>query len=282
MDWSKAKNILIIAFIIMNILLGYNLYMNKQIDEKLVSEELIESTMRLLNEKGIGIKTEIPRTIEGVPSLTVDYENSDINSLNNQFFEGRGEIYKVDRDSIKVSYEEEEVLYKENKKLIYKSNKIEAESGKTPEELEVAIKIAKDFIRDRGFEVLDMKLTHSSIEDESYNLIFSKIYNDIYVEDSYTRFVIDSSGVREMERVWLRVVKEGENPIYPESAPKALLELITREEAYNKNIVDINLCYYFNLDDSEFGEDLDVRKGRAMPTWRIQLDDGQKIIVDNI
>ncbi len=282
MDWSKAKTLFIVAFMLLNIILGYNLYTDAQPDEYLVSEELIKSSLQLLQDKGITVATEIPRKMEAVASLTVDYETSDLDKLNENFFQAQGRISKLDEDSSEISRGMEKLIYQDGKKLIYKADLDGQEEIYKYQTLEEAEALAKDFLKDRGIEVLDMKLTSSNLEEKGQRLVFSKLYNDIYVEDSYTEFLIGPAGVISMERLWLRVVKEGETPIYADSTAKALLELVGREEAYNRQVVDINLCYYFNLDHSEFGESLDPIKGRAMPTWRIQLDDGQKIIVDNI
>lgn len=282
MDWSKSKTVFIIVFILLNIILGYNLYTNRQIDEYLVSEDLINSSLELLKDKGITVVTEIPRRIEAVASLTVDYETTSLEELNENFFQNQGRLVELDEKSSQISRGTEKLICEEGKKLIYKADLLEDGSSPSYQSLEKAEIMAKDFLKDRGIEVLDMKLTYSDLEERGQRLVFSKLYNDIYVEDSYTEFIISPAGVISMERVWLRVVKEGENPIFTDSTAKALLELVGREEAYNRQVVDINLCYYFNLEDSEFGEGLDAIKGRAMPTWRIQLDDGQKIIVDNI
>lgn len=282
MDWSKAKTVFIIAFIVINLILAYNLYGDSQIDEYIVSEKLIDRSLELLGEKGITVNIEIPREMKAVASLTVDYEIKGVDQLNQDFFEGQGRLNNSDESSLEISRGIEKLIYQEGKKLIYKADLADDELVYRDQTLEEADLMAKEFLKERGIEVLDMKLTYSDLEERGQRLVYSKLYNDIYVEDSYTEFLINPAGILSMERLWLRVVKEGENPIYTDSTAKALLELVGREEAYNRQVVDINLCYYFNLDDSEFGEGLDAIKGRAMPTWRIQLDNGQKIIVDNI
>ncbi|MEI7027558.1 two-component system regulatory protein YycI [Paenibacillus sp. y28] len=63
MDWSRAKTVLIVAFLLLNMMLGYELWAKKwslsssETDMAAVSEEV----NRLMQSKGIGLETEIPK-----------------------------------------------------------------------------------------------------------------------------------------------------------------------------------------------------------------------------
>ncbi|SHI16359.1 hypothetical protein SAMN02745180_02515 [Sporanaerobacter acetigenes DSM 13106] len=127
----------------------------------------------------------------------------------------------------------------------------------------------------------DMKLSFIKNDNGIYYLEYTKIYEGLYVEKTYTKFEIDKCGVKRFERFWLNTKEIGENQIYISTAPKAILGLLTMEEAYGKTIEDISLCYYFDPSRHEdINDPKKTREGKAIPAWRIQFDDGSKILLD--
>ena len=66
MDWSKAKTILIAAFIVTNILLGVVLFSDDYKTDTTTTEAFVEEVTRILDKKDITIATEISTEI---PSL---------------------------------------------------------------------------------------------------------------------------------------------------------------------------------------------------------------------
>ena len=75
MDWGKAKNVLIIAFIAINILMGYVLILKNQEVDATNSPDFIQQAEELLNNKDIQVNTDIPNINPKLSALTVVYEN---------------------------------------------------------------------------------------------------------------------------------------------------------------------------------------------------------------
>jgi len=67
MDWGKAKSILIVIFLVLNIFLTYNLIIEKW--SPAVSDVQIEAAKSILKERGIKLNTEIPRNAESARRL---------------------------------------------------------------------------------------------------------------------------------------------------------------------------------------------------------------------
>ncbi|SHI16368.1 hypothetical protein [Sporanaerobacter acetigenes] len=74
MDWSKAKTILIIAFIVTNLLLAHVLFDNENIDEPTIKEGFIENAVGLLQSKNIKVNCKIPNTQPSLSMMNVEYE----------------------------------------------------------------------------------------------------------------------------------------------------------------------------------------------------------------
>lgn len=278
LNWSKAKTILIVAFIITNLILGLVILKDENQEVSTIKESFIDDVVEILAKKNIYLATEIPNEIPSLNTLTVEYEIILPTELNRRFFDGEGNIELID-GKVNIADKDETIILENNKILNYKNKR----DARGVESLDV--KSASDsvfsFLNERGYDTSDMKLLSESVEDDVYMMEFSKVYNEKYVEIAYTTVILDIDGVLSLRRLWLNPLIEGDNPIYISTAPKAILDLISNEDAYNKTIVDISLCYYLNPEENDYVENPGLAKeGKAMPAWRIIFDDGVKLIID--
>ncbi len=279
MDWSKAKTILIVAFILTNLLLGFVLFSSERQVETTTKEGFIKDVTKLLNKKNIFIDTEISREIPSLNNLTVEYENLDLYEINKNYFNGEGKIELKDKEIKIISYNEEYIKIENNKILIYENEKQEEIYIDLNEEQ--AKTIALEFLQEKNYNTSDMLLSYIKKVDNSYHLEFSKKYEDRYLEKANTSIEVDSRGVKTLQRIWLNVLDESETPIYISTAPKAILSLLSMEEVYGKTIKDISLCYYFDPADQDYMTDsTNAKKGSTSPAWRVLFDDGYKVIID--
>ena len=280
MDWSKAKTILIISFIIVNVLLALALINAEQEVETIVSEDFIEDSIRLLANKEISVATEIPREIPSLQSLAVEYEVFKTSELNDKFFEDQGKISIKEEGLVEIQNDDERLTIFNNKLIIYESNKIgEIRSLSTDDD---ALDMATDFLVHLEYDISDMKLSFIKKKEDRYYLEFSKSYNEKYLEFAFTNIQLDNTGIRKLERQWLNVIEVGDTPIFISSAPKSILGLLSMNEVYGKTIKDISLCYYFDPVKHDYIQNpLEAKQGKAIPAWRIQFEDGQKVFIDN-
>ncbi|WZL73080.1 two-component system regulatory protein YycI [Clostridiaceae bacterium 35-E11] len=275
MDWSKAKNILIIAFVITNIFLIYNI--EKDIFDNtsaIVKEKNIEDIIDILEEKNIKVDTEIPKKILALPTLNVAYETYEQAKLDKIF----------SRKNQKTSIENNEDAITSsiiNHKIVQYTNDnpqahIDDFNPKT------ARREAEAFIKEHGFMKKDVLYWDTQESGEGYKVIFKQKYKGSFLEYSYMYVIITGSGVKEFERMWLIPLEmdEKKNDIIP--ATKALLKFMKEIEDTNKEMIieDIALGYWFDPSQIGLTNVENVKSGTAVPAWRILLKDGQtKFIV---
>jgi regulatory protein YycI of two-component signal transduction system YycFG len=74
MDWSRAKTILILAFLLLNITLGYELWWNQWVvgDKKASADQAVELN-RLMQSRGIRLSTEIPKDVPKMKEIVVKW-----------------------------------------------------------------------------------------------------------------------------------------------------------------------------------------------------------------
>lgn len=278
MDWSKAKTILIIAFIITNIFIVFVIINEKPIEEPTITNEFISNVKELLEDKNIRVEASIPQEVAHLNSMIVEFEEANIQSLNKSYFDNKGHI-KYDGSLNEVINGMESILVINNRLIIYE-NKLEMSRHKSLD-MDKAIEIAQDFLKRGKFTTSDMKLTYANEEYGVFYLEYSKVYEDIFVERAYTNFQIDETGIRRFERLWLNEKELGDTKRYISTAPKSLLNLLGMQEVHNNTITDISLCYYFDPEKHEYIEEPGkAKQGKAVPAWRIQFEDGYTVFID--
>lgn len=278
MDWSKAKTILIVAFIITNLFILLVLINERPVEEPTITDEFIGNVVEIINDKGIGIDTKVPKDIPYLNTMIVEFEKIYSEELNKNYFNDNG-IIKNGEGLKEILNGNESILIINNRLVIYE-NTNERVLHKDID-MDKAIEISEEFIRRGKFSTSDMKLTYIEEEDGTFYLEYSKEYGDIFVERTFTNFQIDKRGVKRFERQWLKTKELGETEIYISTAPKSLLTLLGMQEVYGKTITDISLCYYFDPERHEYIEEPGATKqGKAEPAWRIQFSDGYKVFID--
>lgn len=282
MNWSKAKTILIIAFLVTNALLAIVLYSEGNQEVSTTKESFIEDVIDILEKKDISLNTDIPDEMPSLNTLTVRYEMLDRFDVNKRFFDGKGDIEKINDDKFTISKDDETVTIENNKKLKYKN--LRKSNGYDDLDKDRAKEMVNSFLEKRGYDTTEMMLWRLELDENlnMYRMKYSKIYDERYLETAYTNVLLDREGVIELERLWLVPVSEGETPIYINTAPKALLDLIGNEKVYGKTISDISLCYYFDPKKDQYIEEPEeTKEGKSIPAWRIIFEDGTKTIIDN-
>ncbi|MGI5949715.1 hypothetical protein [Peptoniphilus sp.] len=281
MDWNRSKKILIIALLMANILLFFYLnYNNIRFRDESETKQFRNNVISLLKDDKIKIDTDIPKKGMLLPSVLVELQTSDAEELNSTYFGGKGKIKRPSTDRTEISYKDEYINLVNNKRIYYENRKFK----KTYElrNLDEVQGIVEEFMTRRKYDMRNMALSYFAVEDGKYILNYTKRFENLALESSYTNFIIDERGVASMDRLWLNVIDKSDTEIYLSPASEALLSLADTEDAYGKTITKISPCFYFNPEDQGYIEDITrAVKGRAIPAWKIEYSDGDFVVVDN-
>ncbi|MFC4778314.1 two-component system regulatory protein YycI [Paenibacillus sp. GCM10023252] len=76
MDWRRAKSILIFSFLLLNLLLGYQLWLDirEQFDASVTTAELPPETQSIMKEKRIQLKASLPVETPALQDVTYRYK----------------------------------------------------------------------------------------------------------------------------------------------------------------------------------------------------------------
>ncbi len=276
MDWTKAKTILIIAFIITNVFLFYNLEKDGPSSDNLsgVAAERIEDVEEILDKKGISLPLGIPSEMPKVASLELAYSQIDKNAEAEAFL---GNAFDSGDDSFSKGPEVLRVL--EGKMMVYENT--EMFKGMEPS-IDDAVKSADAFLKEKGFLLGDSILKSSISKNGLVELIYVQTVEDLPLENGQMEMLVSSLGVARFERIWMEVISVGDSARQVIPAAKALLmALETLEERRTNEIEEIDLTYLFDTKKTSLSKWQDIKSGTALPVWRIDLpEEGGSIYID--
>lgn len=281
MDWKKIKKILIIALVIANVVLFcYTNYNKFRMRNESTRIDFVREVTALLKEKNITLDTKIPRMRKKLPSVLVAFETSSEEDIKERYFDGKGSVDRPSTDLAEISLGDEYINLVNGRRVYYENRK--EENNYDINSLEEAQKIAQKFLLDKKYDTRDIYLSYYEESDGKYVLNYTKVFENIPVESSYTNFIIDKRGVMSMDRLWLNVLDTSDQKIFLSPAPRALLSLLNKTEYYDKTIEKITPCFYFNPEDQGYIEDITrAVNGRAIPGWKVKFSDGEYTVLSN-
>lgn len=258
MDWNRAKNILIVTFIIIDLLLSGSIFINYGIVGSLEEDEEEEQTLEILKRAGIEIDTEIPKETPGMSLLRV--ELYDYNSKNligrilsggySEEISGEERIYRTLTEVLTVA-PNGDLYYKSMVPLIFN---VSVEEG------------LLNFLTSKGMAEPGMYIDGVEKQGDSYIVTISQQVDGYFLDMSYIQAKIGPHNV-EIIKHWLKPAGYLEQKKRVIPAYKALASFMnSMAEEGKTSIKDIRLGYYFRWDEAASGE--------AVPVWRITTGDG--------
>ena len=240
MDWSKTKNILIIALIATNIFLLVT-YMTKNDKETSIAD--MDVLVSVLEERNVYVDTEIPEYQDKLPAITLTYTDK-----KQQIASGLSEnSYVLDNG---------------------------AHSGAVAHE-EMAIQCLKDC----GLYSEDIVFDKVEKEDDGITIArFENIYKDMVIGGSYVDVIFKDGVVVDVSNQFVSVEAASKRKLEIISPEEALLVLMSEKDQNEAiRVTDIELVFWIN--DSSF-ESAGLVSDTAFPAWEIVTRDGEVYYIE--
>lgn len=295
MDWSKAKNILIIAFIFTNIFLAYNMQKGiyKGSEIQISNAEYLANVGQHLKDNGINLEVNISEEVISLPILVVQYTNFDSDEMANRFL---GEDYKKETEIVGAQNLKREIFNKGSKELTIEGSKRLTYKNMDNEKQdyilneENVIKISDDFLKE--YKLMRDNIVVSQIyygteehidSKPLYKLIYNQTYKDKFLGESYIHVYINQKGVVAVEAMLLEYKKtqQQRKRIIPASeALMRAMSTILQENEKPINIKEVEVGYYFSPTDYTKSDWKDIDSGTAFPSWKITIQNGRTYFVE--
>lgn len=210
MDWSKAKNVMIIALLITNAFLLY-LFLDKNYEKVETASET--SIKRVLSEHDISLKTKIPEVRTKLPVLSLSYTSPN------------GEIVE--------------------EKLKNRSFKLSESAGTQQYE-----KISNLFMEKMGFLLTDFVVGDISRDEEKVTVPYFSVYDGYIIDDEPLYVMFEKGelvGLKGKLTIGMPAVKK-QIPVM--SAKEALLLFMSEQAGKENKITinEIKMVFWVNGD----------------------------------
>lgn len=269
MKWEKAKTILIVFFIIINLffityIVGDNIHALR------IEEQVADSVVELMSKNGITVDKKLITDAFGQKSMKTVYVKNIINSY--------GEFAKnvLGDDIIQVNEQE---FKGENGSITFKGDyfEVKAEQGKYLHSADInssnAEKTAVDYISSVGVNEPELK-GELAEKDGKYCIYFDKKINGYKVFEVGIAVIADNNGIKEMYGSWFNE-QEGVNSVKElKKASGTLIEYMNNNKKSGTVIKDISLGYA-TLEAMLYHESV-----LLTPVWAITEESGDSVYID--
>ncbi|HHY14357.1 MAG TPA: hypothetical protein GX526_06980 [Thermoanaerobacterales bacterium] len=278
MDWSKAKTILIIVFLVLNIFLGGNLWLKSSAksDITIVSANEIDEAKKILKQEGIIVKADIPKKVSPQPFLTVSYTKINGEKTALSFF---GELEEVeifnDEDNITYQKGDRQLIIMDKGIISYFDNE-DSEIIYSDLNKEKAEKIAYEFIEEHvGFPqnaVHDRTVFYD--QSDSYLVEYIQLHNGTYISSSCIDVLVTPGGVKSYYCAWIDPLGYSGKPKKIISSVHALFQIV---DVFAKNEDDIIVT---DIQPGYYSRQYNAEKWHAVPSWRIKTNEGDTYYIN--
>ena len=200
MDWSKAKNIIIVVLILTNIFLVM-MYGGEYINKNEENDSVYKYTMNVLSEHDISVDCEIPEESERMHSLVVSYS----------------------------SYDQEKVQEKMLESKVLKENE------RTEHDYGI---YADSFVASCGYMTEFTKRKDVNVSGNTAVVVYKNYYEEIPLEVCSMTVTFTDGKISGFDRKWMEVEEEGSARLEIMSPLSALLYMMSEHQPEEGTVIE--------------------------------------------
>ncbi len=276
MDWMKSKSILLLALLLTNLILLWNVIDSRHTFESKKADEAKEwkKVVSLANQRQIDLQdSSALYYVSDLSGVRLEYQMYDAEQIANRllgnssvllgkYSNGTGDQLTLENGN--------KLLYAKNIPMALKEKGLSAEEAK---------KKADQFIEDSGFASADMKLWDIKQAEETTTVIYRQYYQRLFLDDAYMAVTFKGAQMSTFERKWFNPPEHlnySRNIIPPSKALFLALDQVQGIGKEKRSIKAFELGY--RLDSSSLVSS--VKAGEASPYWRVLMDTGDVYYVE--
>lgn len=269
MNWSGAKNWLIVLFLAINIYLIFTL-VNISSESSVIDKQTLHQTVELLHESGVSVDENIiPTYMPKIGTIEVN------NVIDNKAAAARrilGDGVRAEGENIYTNGAEQ--VRFEGDYIYYKNNS----DGQDAPEADIGS--VRNYIinkfRDYGFDIETSSL-YIEQRGSEYHMSAVQKFDRYLLLDSSFYIIADNGGIKEFSGSWFVLSSKQNNPASDSSRVRSvvsvLLDFLRDGERIDNNsnqITAIELGYKTG------DKGVHHKQMTAMPIWQITCSDGRK------
>lgn len=269
MDLSRAKTILIICFLLLNLFLAGRLWQFPRYIQARGAPTAaeVDRSRQALAEAGYELATAIPRQAPRLALLHVT-RRPPIASEWQRIVFGTTETEKSEENGKTVFLRGKERLeITVDGRLVFSRPAPVPDGGEADEDNRQSV---EKFLRERGFWRDDLQFDFSFPGGAGTSYYrYAQVFQRMTLFSGYVEVRVTDGIIREVSLSWLQPLEFSGQEVRVISAPEALTAFIGKGLSLpDKRVVDITLGY--------FSQDYDASRWEIAPAWRIATADGRQ------
>jgi len=267
---GRAKSILIIAFISLNIFLGYHLFWPDfgRLTRVAVTAEEMRVTEIILNENNYTLEASLDRAIQTSDFLTVSPALDLQKTIMDRFIEENA-LITVQENSTTYSSPDETAVFHQGGliQVIFEPGVFLAAGSVNLEQRELRNRV-EPFLKEKRLMPEEIMFDFlEKVEPEQVILYYYQVYDNRPVYSGQLEVVIDRDHIIEVRLYWLKPL---------ERSPVREMEVMSATEALNNLIKELGPSIeprkVKKINLGFFSGEYDAEKWEIPPVWRVVID----------
>lgn len=282
MEWSRAKNILILTFLALNIFLGYSLWEEFYVyfPSRVVSQREIEQARDSLDSINLDLKASLPRQTFSMSFLTVSSRGQDQEALMAGLLDPELPVHleTEEENGVMVYQQSSKTLsFWDNGRITFIQNfprdtEEPEPSGEREDSEETmldegsAVSLVEEVLEDVRLLPPDARLEEVyPLEEDKYLVTYHQVYKNHSLYGGSLNAWVNPRGIQQLEIYWLAPEGFSGLEITTISAAAALTRLADTLSPLSERqaVESVNLGYYSQV--------FDAQRWDMVPVWRIRL-----------
>lgn len=276
MDWIKSKSILILALLLTNFILLFNVLENRYtFDTKSVEEDdQWKQVKNIVEGKKVHLVSDEIVYKEVLAGVRLEYQVYEAEQIATNLL-GTHELALGKYTNTKG----DQMTLENGNKLMYAKSILDSEikmldanSAKTK---------ADEFLNDMQFSSADMRFWDLRQAEGVTTVIYRQYYEGLFLDDAYMAVTFRGSEISTFERKWFNppeTLSYTRRIIPPSQALFLAADLVREHVKSDEEVVIEALELGYRLDSSSLVSS--VKAGEASPYWRVLTESGRVIYVE--
>ncbi len=277
MDWIKSKSILIIALLLTNAILIFNLFDLQQIFYNTTEGPTNpwEEVLKIARGKQVTLIQETVDSPKVLQGLRLEYQMYSPEQVAQSLLGNFTVVLGKYRNEIG-----DEMTLENGNELLYAKSIPKVNISAAPLTNESAKDKAEEFLKDIQFSSADMKYWAIETAEGQSTVVYRQYYKGLFLDDAYMRITFKGNQISSFERKWFNppeVLDYERAIISPSKAVFLVLDSLSEaEEPVPVTITQMELGYRLDTDTLVSS----VKSGDASPYWRFLTDSGRVYYIE--
>jgi regulatory protein YycI of two-component signal transduction system YycFG len=268
-DLTRAKTILIIAFLFLNTYLGYQVWHKSEIylSYLIVTTEEVEEVLGQLAEQNYQVTAALPRQVQAMSLISVRAQDVEEEKFVEALFPTPPLPLREEKEGeVMYTHQEGSLIFPGRGKVNYRRTEPQ---GKAEEALELQRR-GEEFLRGIGLMPGDGRFDAVYTGAGDTNVVtFTQLYEGFPLYTSYIKLYYSGGQLTGFDYFWLEPLEFSAESRYVLPVTQALLRFLEIQGPARRQeeIVAINLGY--------FSREYDAQKWDVAPVWRLATEAGR-------